>query len=154
MLGRTSTCLHLIWEFDDKDLRNLMFCLISMSLGWLRSCLKSKWKVPLRWCYLKLMVIIARFVNLIDKLVTFCADIRKIWDEVFSSEATPIEYAEILDNLQSKFGLGQWHLPLYVLIFFFPRWILSLPQLSSLVNYYAIEMFEHYWRSTWSIFKR
>lgn len=53
------------------------------------------------------MVIIARFVNLIDKLVTFCADIRKIWDEVFSGEATPIEYAEILDNLQSKFGLGQ-----------------------------------------------
>ncbi|KAH1035366.1 hypothetical protein GLYMA_20G096900v4 [Glycine max] len=34
-------------------------------------------------------------------------DIRKIWDEVFSGEATPIEYAEILDNLQSKFGLGQ-----------------------------------------------
>ncbi|KAG4997423.1 hypothetical protein JHK84_028447 [Glycine max] len=34
-------------------------------------------------------------------------DIRKIWDEVFSSEATPIEYAEILDNLRSKFGLGQ-----------------------------------------------
>ncbi|KAL5147200.1 Pentatricopeptide repeat-containing protein [Glycine soja] len=50
--------------------------------------------------------VIVMFVNLIDKLVTFCADIRKIWDEVFSGEATPIEYAEILDNLQSKFGLG------------------------------------------------
>ncbi|XP_027934386.1 RNA polymerase II-associated protein 3 isoform X1 [Vigna unguiculata] len=34
-------------------------------------------------------------------------DIRKIWDEVFKSEATPIEYAEILDNLRSKFCLGQ-----------------------------------------------
>ncbi|XP_020240446.1 RNA polymerase II-associated protein 3 isoform X1 [Cajanus cajan] len=30
-------------------------------------------------------------------------DIRKIWDEVFCSEATPMEYAEILDNLRSKF---------------------------------------------------
>ncbi|XP_027366389.1 RNA polymerase II-associated protein 3 isoform X2 [Abrus precatorius] len=29
--------------------------------------------------------------------------IRKIWDEVFCSEATPMEYAEILDNLRSKF---------------------------------------------------
>ncbi|KAJ1425524.1 Tetratricopeptide-like helical domain superfamily [Sesbania bispinosa] len=34
-------------------------------------------------------------------------DLRKIWDEVFCSEATPMEYAEILDNLRSKFGVGQ-----------------------------------------------
>ncbi|KAL2325593.1 hypothetical protein Fmac_024651 [Flemingia macrophylla] len=34
-------------------------------------------------------------------------DIRKIWDEVFCCEATPMEYAEILDNLRSKFFLGQ-----------------------------------------------
>ncbi|CAJ1977849.1 unnamed protein product [Sphenostylis stenocarpa] len=34
-------------------------------------------------------------------------DIRKIWDDVFRSEATPIEYAEILDNLRSQFCLGQ-----------------------------------------------
>lgn len=57
-------------------------------------------------CYFKLMVIVAKIFNLI-KLVIFCADIRKIWDEVFRSEATPIEYAEILDNLRSKFCLGQ-----------------------------------------------
>ncbi|XP_061361418.1 uncharacterized protein LOC133305267 isoform X3 [Gastrolobium bilobum] len=34
-------------------------------------------------------------------------DLRKIWDEVFCSEATPMEYAEILDNLRSKFCVGQ-----------------------------------------------
>ncbi|KAJ1383507.1 Tetratricopeptide-like helical domain superfamily [Sesbania bispinosa] len=34
-------------------------------------------------------------------------DLHKIWDEVFCSEATPMEYAEILDNLRSKFGVGQ-----------------------------------------------
>ncbi|RDX89709.1 RNA polymerase II-associated protein 3 [Mucuna pruriens] len=34
-------------------------------------------------------------------------DIRKIWDKVFYSEATPIEQAEILDSLRSKFCLGQ-----------------------------------------------
>lgn len=33
-------------------------------------------------------------------------DLRKIWNEVFCAEATPIEYAEILDNLRSKFYLG------------------------------------------------
>lgn len=40
-------------------------------------------------------------------LVTFCADLRKIWDDVFCSEATLMEYAEILDNLRSKYCLGQ-----------------------------------------------
>ncbi|XP_057424136.1 uncharacterized protein LOC130717792 isoform X2 [Lotus japonicus] len=34
-------------------------------------------------------------------------DLCKIWDEVFCNEATPMEYAEILDNLRSKFYLGQ-----------------------------------------------
>lgn len=33
-------------------------------------------------------------------------DLRKIWNEVFCAEATPMEYAEILDNLRSKFYLG------------------------------------------------
>ncbi|XP_045794752.1 RNA polymerase II-associated protein 3 isoform X1 [Trifolium pratense] len=33
-------------------------------------------------------------------------DLRKIWNEVFCSEATSMEYAEILDNLRSKFYLG------------------------------------------------
>ncbi|KAG7968358.1 hypothetical protein I3843_08G150700 [Carya illinoinensis] len=32
-------------------------------------------------------------------------DLHKIWDEVFCSKATPIEYAEILDNLRSKYHL-------------------------------------------------
>ncbi|KAL5138656.1 RNA polymerase II-associated protein 3 [Glycine soja] len=43
-------------------------------------------------------------------------DIRKIWDEVFSSEATPIEYAEILDNLRSKFGLGHFFVGYFGLV--------------------------------------
>ncbi|KAL1341399.1 uncharacterized protein LOC107465191 isoform X1 [Arachis duranensis] len=34
-------------------------------------------------------------------------DLRKIWDEVFCGEATPMEFAEILDNLRSKYCLGQ-----------------------------------------------
>ncbi|XP_073224028.1 uncharacterized protein [Cicer arietinum] len=33
-------------------------------------------------------------------------DLRKIWNEVFCSEATPMEYAEILGSLRSKFYLG------------------------------------------------
>ncbi|XP_058770411.1 uncharacterized protein LOC131644041 isoform X1 [Vicia villosa] len=32
-------------------------------------------------------------------------DLRKIWNEVFCGEATPAEYAEILDSLRSKFYL-------------------------------------------------
>ncbi|MED6186230.1 hypothetical protein PIB30_064891 [Stylosanthes scabra] len=34
-------------------------------------------------------------------------DLRKIWDEVFCGEATPMEFAEILDNLRTKYCLGQ-----------------------------------------------
>ncbi|EEF49965.1 hypothetical protein RCOM_1435290 [Ricinus communis] len=33
------------------------------------------------------------------------ADLLKLWDEVFCSEATPIEHAEILDNLRTKYCL-------------------------------------------------
>ncbi|XP_062144145.1 uncharacterized protein LOC133851646 isoform X2 [Alnus glutinosa] len=32
-------------------------------------------------------------------------DLSKLWDGVFCSEATPIEYAEMLDNLRSKYFL-------------------------------------------------
>lgn len=34
-------------------------------------------------------------------------DLHKIWDEVFCSEATPIEYAEMLDKLRSRYCLKQ-----------------------------------------------
>ncbi|KAL5786716.1 hypothetical protein ACOSQ2_009108 [Xanthoceras sorbifolium] len=34
-------------------------------------------------------------------------DLQKIWDQTFCNEATPIEYAEILDNLLSKYCLKQ-----------------------------------------------
>ncbi|KAI4301701.1 hypothetical protein L6164_034952 [Bauhinia variegata] len=34
-------------------------------------------------------------------------DLRKIWDEVFCNEATPMEYAEILDNFRSKYCVRQ-----------------------------------------------
>ncbi|PQP98072.1 RNA polymerase II-associated protein 3 [Prunus yedoensis var. nudiflora] len=43
-----------------------------------------------------------------DTLIMFLsssdnADLVKIWDEVFDNEATPIEYAETLDNLHTKY---------------------------------------------------
>lgn len=58
-------------------------------------------------CYLVLMFDICQSCpsNWIE-LFTYFADLRKIWNEVFCAEATPIEYAEILDNLRSKFYLG------------------------------------------------
>lgn len=37
------------------------------------------------------------------------AELVKIWKEVFSSEATPIEYVETLDALRPKYGLKEWH---------------------------------------------
>lgn len=49
------------------------------------------------WCY-----------HLTD-LMSLWADLVKIWNEVFCSEATPIEYAEMLDNLRSKYCLKQWY---------------------------------------------
>ncbi|KAB5529150.1 hypothetical protein DKX38_019231 [Salix brachista] len=36
-------------------------------------------------------------------LITIRADLLRMWDEVFCSEASPIEYAEILDNMRSKY---------------------------------------------------
>ncbi|XP_039048808.1 RNA polymerase II-associated protein 3-like isoform X1 [Hibiscus syriacus] len=55
--------------------------------------------------YLENLTKVPRF----DMLVLFLspkdkADLLKVWDEVFCSEATPIEYAEILDNLRSVYG--------------------------------------------------
>ncbi|CAB4273837.1 unnamed protein product [Prunus armeniaca] len=43
-----------------------------------------------------------------DTLIMFLpssdnADVVKIWDEVLDNEATPIEYAEKLDNLHTKY---------------------------------------------------
>ncbi|XP_044498112.1 RNA polymerase II-associated protein 3-like isoform X2 [Mangifera indica] len=35
------------------------------------------------------------------------ADLQRIWDETFCNEATPIEHAEILDNLRSKYCLNR-----------------------------------------------
>ncbi|XP_031249123.1 RNA polymerase II-associated protein 3 isoform X2 [Pistacia vera] len=35
------------------------------------------------------------------------ADLQKIWDETFCNEATPVEYAEILDNLHSNYCLNR-----------------------------------------------
>ncbi|GMI79390.1 Spaghetti, tetratricopeptide repeat 5 [Hibiscus trionum] len=56
--------------------------------------------------YLENLTKVPRF----DMLVLFLsptdkADLLKVWDEVFCSEATPIECAEILDNLRSVYGL-------------------------------------------------
>ncbi|XP_052731522.1 uncharacterized protein LOC108325034 isoform X3 [Vigna angularis] len=58
--------------------------------------------------YMEYLIKVPRFDMIVMCLSsTNKDDIRKIWDEVFKSEATPIEYAEILDNLRSKFCLGQ-----------------------------------------------
>ncbi|KAE8675447.1 Tetratricopeptide repeat (TPR)-like superfamily protein, putative isoform 2 [Hibiscus syriacus] len=56
--------------------------------------------------YLENLTKVPRF----DMLVLFLsptdkADLLKVWDEVFCSEATPIQCAEILDNLRSMYGL-------------------------------------------------
>ncbi|CAK7340538.1 unnamed protein product [Dovyalis caffra] len=54
--------------------------------------------------YLENLTKVPRFDMLIMCLPsTDKADLRKMWDEVFCSEATPMEYAEILDNLRSKY---------------------------------------------------
>ncbi|BBG99017.1 Tetratricopeptide repeat-like superfamily protein [Prunus dulcis] len=54
--------------------------------------------------YLENLTRVPRF----DTLIMFLsssdnADLVKIWDEVFDNEATPIEYAEKLDNLHTKY---------------------------------------------------
>lgn len=38
-------------------------------------------------------------------LIATCADLVKIWNEVFCNEAIPIEHAEKLDNMRSKYRL-------------------------------------------------
>ena len=41
-------------------------------------------------------------------LIIIWADLLKMWDGVFCSASTPIEYAEILDNLRSKYCPKCW----------------------------------------------
>ncbi|KAK0601384.1 hypothetical protein LWI29_023760 [Acer saccharum] len=56
--------------------------------------------------YLENLIKVPRFDMLIMCLSsTDKADLQKIWDETFRNEATSIEYAEILDNLQLKYCL-------------------------------------------------
>ncbi|CAI0459637.1 unnamed protein product [Linum tenue] len=57
--------------------------------------------------YLENLTKVPRFSMLIISLSTpDKTDLHKMWDEVFCSEATPIEYAEILDNLRSAYCIG------------------------------------------------
>ncbi|PON48204.1 N-terminal acetyltransferase A, auxiliary subunit [Parasponia andersonii] len=51
--------------------------------------------------------IIAMCLTSADRSVSLLADLVKIWNEVFCGEATPIEYAEMVDNLRSKYCLKQ-----------------------------------------------
>ncbi|CAL8997965.1 unnamed protein product [Prunus brigantina] len=54
--------------------------------------------------YLENLTRVPRFDTLIMFLSSLDnADLVKIWDEVFDNEATPIEYAEKLDNLHTKY---------------------------------------------------
>ncbi|CAI0446598.1 unnamed protein product [Linum tenue] len=54
--------------------------------------------------YLENLTKVPRFGMLIMSLSTpDKADLHKMWDEIFCSDAAPIEYAEILDNLQSAY---------------------------------------------------
>ncbi|XP_021687734.2 uncharacterized protein LOC110669982 isoform X2 [Hevea brasiliensis] len=56
--------------------------------------------------YVENLVKVPRFNMLIMCLsAADKADLVKIWDEVFCGEATPIEHAEILDDLRSKYCL-------------------------------------------------
>ncbi|CAI0381742.1 unnamed protein product [Linum tenue] len=57
--------------------------------------------------YLENLTKVPRFSMLIISLSTpDKTDLHKMWDEVFCSEATPIEYVEILDNLRSAYCIG------------------------------------------------
>ncbi|CAL1407685.1 unnamed protein product [Linum trigynum] len=54
--------------------------------------------------YLENLTKVPRFSMLIMSLSTpDKADLHKMWDEIFCSDAAPIEYAEILDNMQSAY---------------------------------------------------
>ncbi|XP_054803092.1 uncharacterized protein LOC129306491 isoform X3 [Prosopis cineraria] len=56
--------------------------------------------------FLEHLTKVSRFDMLIMCLTsTDKHDLRKLWDDRFCSEATPMEYAEILDNLRSKYCL-------------------------------------------------
>ncbi|GLT66831.1 hypothetical protein SLA2020_391770 [Shorea laevis] len=58
--------------------------------------------------YLEKLTKVPRFNMLIMFLSpTDKADLLKVWDEVFCNEATPIAYAEILDNLRAVYCLKQ-----------------------------------------------
>ncbi|KAL8153746.1 hypothetical protein V2J09_011506 [Rumex salicifolius] len=58
--------------------------------------------------YLKSLTKVSRFDMLILCLpATEKADLRKTWDEVFLSEAAPIEHAEILSELRPKYCPGR-----------------------------------------------
>lgn len=49
-----------------------------------------------------------KFSSFVKYWIIFWTDLHKIWDEVFCSEATPIEYAEMLDKLRSRYCLNRW----------------------------------------------
>ncbi|KAF7805050.1 RNA polymerase II-associated protein 3 isoform X2 [Senna tora] len=54
--------------------------------------------------YIEYLTKVSRFDMLILCLPSTDKDVlHRIWEEVFCSEATPMEYAEILDNLRSKY---------------------------------------------------
>uniref|UniRef100_A0A7N2L569 RNA-polymerase II-associated protein 3-like C-terminal domain-containing protein n=1 Tax=Quercus lobata TaxID=97700 RepID=A0A7N2L569_QUELO len=58
--------------------------------------------------YIENLTNVSRFDLLIMCLLsTDRDDLHKIWDEVFCSEATPIEYAEMLDKLHSRYCLNR-----------------------------------------------
>ncbi|CAL8137877.1 unnamed protein product [Prunus armeniaca] len=52
--------------------------------------------------YLDNLTRVPRFDTLII-FISLQTDVVKIWDEVLDNEATPIEYAEKLDNLHTKY---------------------------------------------------
>ncbi|EOY11663.1 Tetratricopeptide repeat (TPR)-like superfamily protein, putative isoform 4 [Theobroma cacao] len=63
-------------------------------------------EVDLAIKYLENLTKVPRFDMLIMCLSsTEKADLLKVWDDVFCNEATPIEWAEILDNLRSVYCL-------------------------------------------------
>ncbi|XP_038703208.1 RNA polymerase II-associated protein 3 isoform X3 [Tripterygium wilfordii] len=58
--------------------------------------------------YLENLTKVPRFSILIMCLSSVDkADLYKLWDQVFCNEATPMEYAEILDSLRSKYCFNQ-----------------------------------------------
>ncbi|CAL2244800.1 unnamed protein product, partial [Prunus armeniaca] len=71
---------------------------------------ENRWKVSFGLSRNQKNVGESKTVNTTTRCVTcrgegrlLCADVVKIWDEVLDNEATPIEYAEKLDNLHTKY---------------------------------------------------